>query len=117
MAKMNYHVTHEELYSIIEINGSLSNDSLLEIKQVMKDTIKRSKNGIIIDLSSVDFICSAALGIFFSVNVEASELGKKMLLCNLEEEIQKLMLITGVNRHLKIRPSIETAIKEIIHGQ
>lgn len=114
---MNYHVVHEESYSIIDLNGSLSNDSLLDIKTLMRDTIRNSEKGVILNLSSVDFICSAALGIFFSLNVEASEAGKKLLLCDLEEEIQKLLLITGVNRHLKISPSLESAKKELLENQ
>ncbi len=110
---MNYQVTTKDTYSIIKLNGSLSNEMLLDIKTVMKDAIRDSEEGIIVDLSSVDFICSAALGVFFSINVDATQGGKKFILCNLEEDIQKLLLITGVNRHLTISPTIESAQKEM----
>jgi anti-anti-sigma factor len=111
---MKYQVNHEGPFSVISLNGSLSNDSLVDMKTLMKDSIRESEKGIIVNLSSVDFICSAALGIFFSINVEALESGKKFILCNLEDEIQNLLLITGVNRHLLITPSLDSAKKIII---
>jgi len=110
---MKFQVEPKETYIIIEVMGSLSNDTLLDFKNILRDSLKKAKNGIIINLKAVDFICSAALGVFFSINVDASQEEKKLILCNLEEDIQKLLLITGVNRHLTIFPTLEASVKEI----
>lgn len=109
MHTMEMNIFEKEQYILVKISGSLSNEQLNGVKEELQLKIDNDKKHIVLDLEGVTFICSSALSMLFHFMNESKKQSKKFLICNLREDIQKLFVITGVDRHLSLCSDIDEA--------
>ncbi|MDA3900123.1 MAG: STAS domain-containing protein [Spirochaetes bacterium] len=107
---MNYDVKMDNGVSSVCLKGSLSNDMIDEIKDVLTAAISDSDSGLVVNLVDVSFLCSAAFGMFFSLHTFALRSNKKICFCCVQKDIEKLFTITGVQRYMNIVKSHDEAL-------
>lgn len=107
---MDYKINRENATCLVDLNGSLSNDLIDDIKIVLIKEVNESKKGLIVSLENVSFLCSAAFGMFFALHTLAQKSGKKICFCCVKQEIEKLFAITGVHRHMNIAKTRDEAL-------
>ena len=93
----------------LKFSGSLSNEYVDHANKALRKYLDVKTKDIVVDMSDVSFLCSAALGLLFSSLNEAKENGRKFIVCGIREDIHELFVITGVDRHLPIFENIESA--------
>jgi anti-sigma B factor antagonist len=72
-------------------------------------TEKAPKN-ILLNLSRVDFISSAALNRLITYNNRIKKSGGQLKLSNLKPQIEEVFAITRLNKHFDIRPDESAAL-------
>jgi anti-sigma B factor antagonist len=65
---------------------------------------------VLVNLSRVDFISSAALNRLISYNNRVKKSGGQLKLSNLKPQIEEVFAITRLNKHFDIRPDESNAL-------
>src|SRR5277367_4205894 len=73
------------------------------------DNLGRKK--ILLNFSNVEYLSSAALGKFITLNKKVQAASGKLILCNISDDIQEVFEITKLNRLFKIEKDEQTALQ------
>jgi len=73
------------------------------------DELGRKK--ILLNFSNVEYLSSAALGKFITLNKKVGATGGKLVMCNINEEIFEVFEITKLNRLFNIQKDEQTALQ------
>lgn len=111
----NLNISFEQLddnITIVTINGNLlTNIDVDNVLDNIKETI--DTNHLIIDLSRADYVSSSGLTLFLRLLTKTRINDKKLILCNLQEKLEKLFHITKLYDIFAISNSVEEAIKTL----
>lgn len=110
---MNIESLDKGSYAIVTLEGSLSNEYTDGAHREIKKFLNLKDKHIIIEMSGISFLCSAALGLLFSCLNEANDNKTRFVVSGLREDIRELFVITGVDRHLTVYDSLEEAENNI----
>jgi len=67
---------------------------------------------ILLNFSNVEYLSSAALGKFITLNKKLGQAGGKLILCNISPEILEVFEITKLDKFFKIRKEEQAALQE-----
>jgi anti-anti-sigma factor len=95
---------------IVSIKGELDAVTGTELTEFFKKQMAEQKN-LIADFSKVGFISSAGLRVLLSTLKETRRMGGDLRLANVQEDVNKVLKITGFVSILKIFPDIDSASK------
>jgi len=98
---MKYSIDIKDGYTLIKIEGSMSDDFLREIRTIFDDALSR-ENSILVDISEVSFISSSGLGLLFNSNSRLKSKGKKLVVYGAKDEIRRLFAVTRIDSHIII---------------
>jgi anti-sigma B factor antagonist len=73
------------------------------------DDLGRRK--ILLNFGNVDYLSSAALGKFITLNKKVAQAGGKLILCNIAPQIYEVFEITKLNRLFKIEKEEQAALQ------
>ena len=73
------------------------------------DELGRKK--ILLNFSNVEYLSSAALGKFITLNKKVGASGGKLVMCNINDEIFEVFEITKLNRLFNIQKDEQTALQ------
>ena len=83
---------------VLEAKGELvGGQETEELRTTIDDTIKRGNQKLIIDLGKVQYINSIALGLLTATHVNYSKRGGRVILCQVEKQIQNIFIITKLS--------------------
>jgi anti-anti-sigma factor len=109
---MKINVHNEEKYTLVEVEGSLSVESLNYFEKKLQGAYERGLN-IIIDFSSLVFIDSSSLGLILVYFTKQTGNKKHLVLMKVNRDIYEMFNITGLSRRVKIFDSLDTALAHI----
>ncbi len=75
--------------------GPIDSDTYLDFNDQITPLLQASTKGIILDLSNVDYISSAGLGVLFTMKKFLKQNGGELLFSNLKPQIKKLFEIVN----------------------
>ena len=75
------------------------------------DELGRRK--LILNFSNVEYLSSAALGKFITLNKKVNAAGGRLVLCNIDPQIYEVFEITKLNKLFTIKKDEQTAMQEI----
>ena len=102
-------VIEKENHCIVNISGSMTTGEIKPVKEKLDDIVNNSSKHVFLDFQNVTFICSSALSMIFMIMGEMKQQSREFMICNLNSNIYKLFVVTGVDKHLSITDSIESA--------
>jgi anti-sigma B factor antagonist len=73
------------------------------------DELGRKK--ILLNFSNVEYLSSAALGKFITLNKKVQASGGKLVMCNISEDIYEVFEITKLNKLFNIQKEEQTALQ------
>ena len=82
----------EGFYTVLP-DGPIDSESHTEFKSKLNPILNKTTRGILLDLTNVDYISSAGLGVLFSVKKILIENGGELLFCGMKPQIKKLFEI------------------------
>ena len=109
---MKYSMDVKETYSLIRIEGSMSDDFLREIRNVFEDA--QSKDlPVLVDIRDVSFISSSGLGLLFNSNSRLKSKGRRLVVFGARDEIRRLFAVTRIENHIALGDTLEDALGKI----
>jgi len=82
---------------------------LQRIEWQVEELVRQGASKLIMDLSQVDYIDSAALGVLVACTSKAREVGGTLRICGVTDRVQKILDLTGVTRVLDLSGTLEEA--------
>ena len=83
----------KEGFFTVRPQGSIDSDTYQEFQSSITPILVNSTKGICMDLSDVDYISSAGLGVFFNVNKIMAKNNGSLIFSNLKPQIKRLFEI------------------------
>ncbi len=83
----------------------------VEFTTRIRDFVGQGKRGFIVDLSPVEVMNSSGLGMLVSSLTTVRKFGAELVLAAVPEKIQRLLVITHLDRVFQQFPSVEEALK------
>jgi anti-anti-sigma factor len=93
---------------IIRLAGELDLHNVGDVRAALTEAIEREPRCVVIDLAAVEFVDSTALGVLIEAR---SRLGQDALLLAAPQlETRRTLQISGLDRHLPVRDSVDEAL-------
>ena len=102
----------KETYQLIEVSGEVDASTSIELDNALKRSAESASN-ILIDLSSLDYISSAGLGVFISYLEELKSRDIKLVIFGLQDKVLEVFQILGLQHIMKIVESENDALELI----
>ncbi|AEH50285.1 STAS domain-containing protein [Pseudothermotoga thermarum] len=100
---------------IIKPTGILDLYNSSDFKEKVKNEyINQGKVNLIIDLSSVEYMDSSALGVLVGLQRSCRLNGGTLVLCGLNDNLMRIFQITSLVSVFRIFPNVEDAIKALL---
>lgn len=88
--------------------------SVQQIGQELKAVIGAAPSPqVVLDLSRVVALSSAALGILISGRKHVSQVGGKVAICGVRQELRKILNLTGLDRLFECHETVEAAVHAV----
>ena len=101
MNGISFDYTDDTLTAVI--SGELDHKGASEVREVIdKELYGKLPKVLALELSSVEFIDSSGLGLIMGRYTKAKELGIETVLLNPTPRTEKLLIMVGINRMIKI---------------
>jgi anti-sigma B factor antagonist len=107
----------------VEDNGEISIVNFIDRKILDEQNIQKigedlfslvdelGRIKILLNFSNVEYLSSAALGKFITLNKKVNAANGKLILCNISDDIQEVFEITKLNRLFIIQKDEQTALQ------
>jgi anti-sigma B factor antagonist len=108
----NYSVEHDpvEKALLVTASGELDLAAAPRLATVLSIATQGAEPNVVLDLASVDFIDSTALGAIMHASTEAEAAGKQMMVVALDGPVRRLLEITNLTGRFRVYPSREDAL-------
>lgn len=101
----------EENKDILRLIGEVDASNSVLLDQSIQEIIQQSTSFLLIDGQELGYISSAGLGVFMSYLDDFSERGIRFVIFGLNEQVEEVFKILGLNRLIAIVPDKSTAIR------
>jgi anti-anti-sigma factor len=101
--------TVDNSLAILEIEGSFSSDMKFEFEHEISRYVEKPVH-VILDLSKVAFIDSAALGSIIKFYTQFKKNDRHLLLSSINQKIYDVFRLTGITKQIKIFESLQSAV-------
>lgn len=106
----NFEIETAHQLKIIKLSGNLINRPWMD--DLIRETDNSIENGIsnfIIDLQEVELMNSSGISMLVNILTKARRSGGDVILCNVNEKVERLMLITKLNTIFSIMENLQQA--------
>lgn len=101
--------TNDTGYQRIQVAGEVDASSSIELDNALKEAAEQYRQ-ILIDLSELEYISSAGLGVFISYLEELKKNDVKLVICGMQEKVREVFEILGLQHLMNITDTEEEAI-------
>ncbi len=98
---------------VLEIEGEVDAEHAPQLKKVLAKAREESAKNFVLDLKKVNFIDSTGLGVLISLMRQLKDMGGRLRLTGLQEEVRSIFEITRLFRVFDISPTVEEALQAI----
>lgn len=92
---MNTTIEQLEDKFLVTLEGELDTAAAVEVEQLLQPLYKTDGRDVIIECANLEYIASSGLRILISIQKGAKAGGSKVVLKNLNEDIQSVFKLTG----------------------
>lgn len=108
MAGISFQFKQDGAVSILNVSGSIDAHNAPEFDKKMKEVLAKSKK-IVLEVSQLDYIATAGLGVLMASFNEAISGGGNIVLAGMSDKIKKVFDTMGFSKVLKLFPSLAQA--------
>lgn len=98
---------------VLAIAGSLNTQTSARFEGKLLELLKAGQRLFVIDLTSVDYVASAALRVLLMVAKRLGAGGGQVALAGLNPEVRKVFQISGFDRDFRICPTADEALAQV----
>jgi anti-sigma B factor antagonist len=105
------HVKKDDVLLLVVDEERLVDDlALQEVQRELLELLGQSDGRVVLDLSRVGFVSSAALGLLVRIRKQCGEAGTALKLCGISPAIDETFRICGLNALFQIYPNPDEAL-------
>ena len=107
-------VTSERSGDVVIVHAAparLMHPSLSEFATSVKAQLSGGERKVVIDLSQVEYLDSAALGCLMDLYRQATSAGGKLKLAGVQRRVETMLTLVGANQFMEIYPDAAAAVK------
>jgi len=97
--------------AVIRVHGSADMNDADKMRQMLEDLSDRKTTPIVLDLSDMDFICSAGLGAIISAHLKSRDYKGQILLVSPQKSVRDLLETTRLTKLFPIFDSVPQALE------
>ncbi len=101
----------EEDIFVLNVIGDVDASSSIELDSAINSSLEEAHRKILVDCKSLNYISSAGLGVFMSYIQEFESREITLVLCNMNDKVQSVFEILGLDQLLKITGNKDQAKK------
>jgi len=105
-------LVQDDIY-VIKIAGDVDASSSIFLDEAISEALAKGQTKLLIDCRELEYISSAGLGVFMSYIEEINAKQISMIIFGLNEKVQNVFKVLGLDQLLKIVDTEESA-KEIL---
>ncbi len=95
--------TPDKNLTVLRLKGEFENTSVLDAKEELFNCVREAKGSdVMIDFSEIEYIDSSGIGVLLEMAKIASERKLRFGAVNTNEHVKKVLLMTKVDKILKI---------------
>ncbi len=102
---------------LVALKGSIDAHNAPQLEQVMRELIEQGNRNIILDLSQLQYISSAGLGVFMVLYEEVQEQGGNVLFAALPEKVLTVFDLLGFTQLFQFFPTVTEAQRYLTSEQ
>src|SRR4051812_31240829 len=106
-------VTSERSGDVVIVHAAparLMHPSLLEFSSSVKGQLSGGERKLVIDLSKVDYLDSAAIGCLMDLYRQATTAGATLKLAGVGARVETMLKLVGANRFMEMYPDAAAAV-------
>lgn len=115
MVEITNKIDDELGYYELNVVGEVDASSSIHLDEALSDALD-SKKDIIVNLSGLDYISSAGLGVFMSIIQKVELEGVGLVLFGLNQKVFDVFEILGLDQLINIKRDKEEALEVIKHA-
>jgi anti-sigma B factor antagonist len=107
-------VTSERSGDVVIVHAAparLMHPSLSEFSSSVKTQLGSGERKVVIDLSRVEYLDSAAIGCLMDLYRQATSAGASLKLAGLQRRVETMLTLVGANQFMEIYPDAAAAVK------
>lgn len=112
MIKIDNHINDNPGYYQLSVGGEIDASSSIHLEEGLKEAMTASKK-IIVDLTELEYISSAGLGVFMSIIQELDNQSIKFAIYGMSPKVNEVFEILGLNQLITIKTDKEEALEAI----
>ncbi|HEX6713817.1 MAG TPA: STAS domain-containing protein [Thermoleophilaceae bacterium] len=98
------HHAHDGVTERIDVSGELDMTAAATLGSELLDCLAGDVRKIVLEMSHVLLIDSAAIGVLLSTHRLAQGSGRELVVENASDHVRRVFAITGLERELNLRP-------------
>ena len=107
MLKINHAETRG--YHIITLNGEIDASSAKELDNFLVELVRTKENNIIFDLTDVEYISSAGIGLFIYYSGELKKSDKQVVIASPTATVKEILNLLTLEKFIPIVDTMEQA--------
>lgn len=112
MVNIDKHIDENTGYCEVKVSGEVDASSSIHLDEALTEAMAESKH-ILVDLSDLNYISSAGLGVFMS-NIQRIESESiQFVLYGMKEKVQEVFQILGLDQLLVIKNEKKEALEAV----
>ena len=107
-------VTSERSGDVVIVHAAparLMHPSLSEFSSSVKALLSGGERKVVIDLSKVEYLDSAAIGCLMDLYRQATNAGATLKLAGVQRRVETMLTLVGANQFMEIYPDAAAAVK------
>lgn len=104
---MQYRKTHERHFTRFTVTGRLNGQGGDGVRELIADLKREGQRRCLLDLSGLEFIDSAGIGMLLVVNGEAAAAGKAVAILAGEGQVLRVMTLTRIAMIIPLYDSLD----------
>ena len=113
ITRLSVTVTDYSGYSLVTVTGEVDVTTGFRLREPLHDLIDRAIRHHVVDLRAVTFLDSTGLGILVGDHKRLRERGGSLQVVCAPGLVSRVFRLTGVDRIVPVRPSVEEAVCEL----
>lgn len=110
MSILQYSSSKQGKVTLITIGGSLDAETAPKFDKKLEGEVKKGADKVVCNMEKLDYIASAGLGVFISINETLGKKGGEIRISSMNDKIKKIFKLLGFINIFKIYESDEKAI-------
>lgn len=112
MIKINTHINENPAYYQLIVGGEIDASSSIHLEEGLKLAMSMSKS-VLVDLSDLEYISSAGLGVFMSILQDLENEKVKFVMYGMKEKVNEVFEILGLDQLMIIKANKEDALVSV----